>query len=119
MQVTIPVIYGIQALREFAKGEMLTNEEIAKRLDIAISYAVKVNRGLKMAGILHAVRGAQGGYSLVKPLAQVQIAELVNGMEGRLLPPEQSDTKDMAAIRGRLRDKLIDGGWRQPVSSIL
>jgi DNA-binding IscR family transcriptional regulator len=116
----MPVIYGIQALREYRKaGGVLTNEEIARRLDIDRNYAFKVNRCLKLAGFIEAVRGPCGGYVLAQGAAGRTIAEFIAGMDGGVLAPEDGDTKEMGDVRALLRTLLVEGGWGKSVKSLL
>ena len=119
MQCKKTLIYAIQALKEYQKGAMLTNEQIAQRLNIDRGYARKANRLLVLAGFLRTERGPEGGYILAKPLAKTSIAELVAGVDGGILEDEPGETSDMKRIRQNLRDTLQKSGWKQPVTSVL
>jgi Rrf2 family protein len=120
MQIKVTTIYAIQALREFRGAkEILSNTDIAKRLDISISYATEVNRKLTVAGFLEGVRGPTGGHKLAKDLTKIPIAELIEKIDGGLLEDEAGETEDMLAIRATLRGALTSKGWGRPVSSLL
>lgn len=119
MQITKPVIYGVQALQQLDKEGMLTREGIARRLDISIAYSARVCGALKKAGLVTASRAPGSGYSLAKPLKEITIAEMVRGMEGELIDAEEGDTDDMLAIRLKLNELLMKGGWGRPVSSLI
>lgn len=119
MQITILTIHGIQALREYRKaGGILTNEEIARRLNIDREYAFKVNRQLKRAGFLSAMRGSQGGYAMARGATDRSVADLIAGVEG-LLMIQGRDTGAMQVIRSRLQELLVCGGLGKSVKTLL
>lgn len=116
------VVYGIQALRLYQQtNKGLMSEEVAQQLDISPDYAAKVNRLLIAAGFIKGARD-RTGYKLVKDLKKTSIAEMMRGIDksiNRILDDDPGDTDDMLAIRKRLRDTLVSGGWGKPVSSLL
>jgi len=120
MQIKKPTIYAIQALREYqSTQDILTTPDIARRLDISIAYATKVNRALVEGGFVEAIRGSMGGHRLAKDLRKIPIAELIGQIDGGLLDEEPGETKDMLDIRRKLRDTLAERGWGKPVASLL
>jgi Rrf2 family protein len=120
MQIKRSTIYAIQALREYqGSKDILSTTDIAKRLDISIAYANKVNRTLIQGGFIESIRGSQGGYKLARDLSKTPIAELVRQIDGGLLEEEGGETRDMLAIRKRLRETLGGKGWGEPISGLL
>jgi len=119
MQITKPVIYGVQILRELSRESPLTAEEIAKRVNISIPYSAKVCASLKRAGLLVASRASGVGWSLAKPLDKTTIAEMIQGVEGGLIDDLEGETRDMKAIRRKLRELLSQDGWGLPLSSLV
>ncbi len=82
--------YGIRLIIELAGNNniMMNLSEIAKRQDISMKYLSMIIIPLKRAGIVISSRGAYGGYKLVKPPAQITVANIVNLLEGDLEPVE-------------------------------
>jgi Rrf2 family iron-sulfur cluster assembly transcriptional regulator len=121
MRIKKTTIYAVQALRECrrASGTALTNDQIARRLDIHFTYAVKVDRLLKRAGLIQAARGPGGGYTLARDITETSIAEFIQKVDGDLLDDEAGETEDMLMIRRKMRKTLVDRGWRQPISALL
>ena len=120
MEIKRPTIYAIQALREYQNAKQpLTRTDIAQRLDISIAYSTKIHRILIEAGFLEGIRGPQGGHRLVKDLTKTTIAELIRQIDGGLLEDEGGETKDMLAIRRKLRRALGGKGWGEPASELL
>lgn len=120
MQITQRVIYGTLALRELSRsGGTLSGDDIARRLNISIPYAVKVLQLLRSGGLVDARKGTQGGYFLVKSLHQTPVLDLIRAVDGGLVDDDPGDSKDMAAIRKKLRYNLIHRGLGRPVSSLL
>lgn len=59
-------------------------KEIAKREDISIKYLEQVIIPLRTAGLVKAIRGAKGGYSLAKPPSEIFLNDLFETLEGPL-----------------------------------
>jgi Rrf2 family iron-sulfur cluster assembly transcriptional regulator len=116
MQFTKRVIYAFEALGEFAKAGQLSNDDIARRLDIAFPYALKITGALTKGGLLKSKQGAQGGYTLAKPLDKVTQAEVIRVVDKGFFDDDPADDEPMAAIRRKLRKQA---GWTGPVTSVL
>ena len=107
MQVSPTTIYAIQALRAL-DAEPLTNDELARRLDISFAYAIKVNTVLRKAGV---IVSTNKGYKLTCPLGKVQMDQVVRVAEG-LASKSPKDTEEMAEIRAQFR-KVLAAGLRR------
>ncbi len=86
----IKVTYGIMATIELAKQDAsipLQAKIIAKRQGIPSKFIEQILQGLKQAGIVRSLRGAQGGYSLAQHPSQISLAELVNSLNGAVSEP--------------------------------
>jgi len=59
-------------------------EEICRRRDLAKDYLTKIFGQLARAGLVTAVRGKGGGYSLAKPPERITLLEVVEAVEGPL-----------------------------------
>ncbi len=78
--------YALVALLELAavqaSGEVLRVADLASRQGIPERYLEQVLASLRQAGILQSVRGPGGGYRLVRPPAQLALAEVLQVLEG-------------------------------------
>ncbi|MFA9561012.1 MAG: Rrf2 family transcriptional regulator [Nitrospirota bacterium] len=86
----IKVTYGIMASIELARHDRsipLQAKAIAKQQGIPARFIEQILQGLKQAGIVRSLRGAQGGYTLAQDPGQISLAELVNSMNGNEAMP--------------------------------
>ena len=89
----IKVTYGIMATIELARHDRSTPlhaKAIAARQGIPSRFIEQILQGLKRAGLVKSLRGAQGGYTLAQDPNQITLAELVNSMNGG--EPQDSTT---------------------------
>ena len=77
--------YAIRALLDLARhideGPVLVRE-IAEREDISVRYLEQLLLPLKAAGIVRAIRGANGGFTLSKNPSDINLREIIQIMEG-------------------------------------
>lgn len=108
----IKVSYGIMATIELARHDRSTPlqaKAIATRQGIPSRFIEQVLQGLKQAGLVKSLRGAQGGYTLAQDPNEITLAELVNSMNGK--DATSSATKESlghGASRGASNSILID-----------
>lgn len=93
----IKVTYGIMASIELARHDRsipLQAKAIARQQGIPSRFIEQILQGLKRAGIVRSLRGAQGGYTLAQDPSQISLAELVNSMNGNeaILPSTNGST---------------------------
>jgi len=62
-------------------------KSIARRQAIPARFLEQVLHSMKKAGLVSSLRGAQGGYVLSKKPSEVSIAEILEALDGPLLPP--------------------------------
>ncbi len=76
--------YGIVLMTELARaeGDTRTTRELAARTRVPLPSASKVLKSLLQAGLVVSHRGANGGYGLARPAAELTLAELVTALEG-------------------------------------
>ncbi len=60
--------------------------EIAKRQGISLKYAEQLAGALVRGGLLRGVRGAAGGYALLRSPSEYTAGEILRCMEGTLVP---------------------------------
>ncbi len=59
-------------------------KEIAKKEDISLKYLEQVINPLRSGGLVKAVRGSKGGYSLAKHPSEICLYDVVETLEGPL-----------------------------------
>jgi FeS assembly SUF system regulator len=77
--------YGIVLLARFAaapRDAQLSARELAERAALPLPAASKMLKQLTAAGLLESLRGAKGGYRLVRAPEQITVAEIVHALEG-------------------------------------
>jgi len=79
--------YGLRLMLdlagEFGKGPVALND-IARRQSVSESYLLHLIPPLKKAGLVVAVRGAQGGYALARTPGRINLYEIISSEEGSL-----------------------------------
>ena len=77
--------YGLRAMVDLAvysEKESVSISCIAQRENISESYLEQLAGKLKKAGLIKSTRGAQGGYRLAKPAAEISVGDILRALEG-------------------------------------
>ena len=122
MRVSAKVDYAIRACAELAvaAGEgPVKGERIAQAQAIPLRFLENILLDLRHAGLVSSQRGAEGGYWLAKPPAEIVLADLIRALEGPIAnvrgnPPEDTAYEGPAkglqtvwvAVRANLRAVL-------------
>jgi Rrf2 family protein len=90
MKLSAQEEYGLRCMLQLARSapESMTVGEIAQREGLGESYAAKLLRLLREAGLLESVRGREGGYRLARPAEEVTVGEAVRALGGGLFYSE-------------------------------
>jgi Rrf2 family protein len=98
MQVSARVDYGTRALAELASrpGQLVTSEELAELQGIPVKFLEGILTQLRRAGLVLSKRGAEGGYRLARPAAEIAVADVFRALDGpiaavRGMAPEDMD----------------------------
>ena len=88
MKISTRGEYGLRALMELGmepdKG--LSLRDIAKRQNISLDYLEQIVPALKVAGLVKAKRGAQGGYQLARAPIDITMFDALRALEGSFEP---------------------------------
>ncbi len=102
MKISTKGRYALRMLLDMAQHQQegyVTLKDIAQRQAISKKYLEQIALILGQAGILHGVRGHQGGYRLVGKPADYTVLEVLWAMEGSLAPVACLDQGDNLCSR--------------------
>lgn len=83
--------YGVRAMFDLALhyGEgAIALKSVAQREHISEKYLEHLFASLKKAGLIHSVRGAQGGYRLARAPEEITLGDIIRVLEGPVAPTE-------------------------------
>jgi Rrf2 family protein len=123
MRITARADYAVRAAAELAaaegQGSPVKGEQLAKSQAIPKNFLENILTELRRAGIVRTRRGADGGYQLARPAAEITVADVLRAVEGPLAAvqgtrPEQLSYEGAAshlpevwvALRASLRSVL-------------
>jgi Rrf2 family protein len=69
---------------QFGSGEPVRIRKIAERHGVPPRFLVQILLQLKGAGLVSSVRGAAGGYQLIKPPQEVSLGHIMDVIDGLL-----------------------------------
>lgn len=69
-------------------------KSIAERQDISEHYLEQLIAGLRKAGLVKSVRGAQGGYVLGREPAKIRVGDVIRVLEGPIAPVDCVSEED-------------------------
>lgn len=81
--------YGLTAMIDLALNygdEPVALKSIAERQGISEPYLEQLIAGLRKAGLVKSIRGAQGGYMLSYPPDKITVGDVMRVLEGPLAP---------------------------------
>jgi Rrf2 family protein len=123
VKVTAKADYAVRAVLELASSGdgLVKGERIARAQQIPLKFLENILIDLRHAGIVHAQRGAEGGYRLARGADDVSLGDVIRAVEGPLAsvrgePPESVSYDGAAehmqtvwiAVRASLRSVLDD-----------
>ena len=86
MKISAKTEYACIAMMElasqFGTGEPVRIRRIAERHDVPPRFLVQILLQLKGAGLVASIRGAAGGYQLVKPPKDISLGQIMEVIEG-------------------------------------
>jgi len=77
--------YGLRLVMSLAvSGDQLTIRELAEREDLPDTTVAKIVGRLRRAGLVEAVRGRNGGYTLTRPADEISLGTVVSAFEAEV-----------------------------------
>jgi len=76
--------YAIQLLKIIPKDKKfcVSLKDISKEIGVSFLFLQKIARKLRLAGLIKATQGINGGYSLIKKQNQINLKDIVMAIEG-------------------------------------
>jgi Rrf2 family protein len=109
VRVSAKVDYAVRAAAELAAAGPgpVKGEALAQAQGIPLKFLENILGELRHAGLVRSQRGAEGGYWLAKPAAEITIADVIRAVEGPLAsvrgePPESVRYDGAAQALGKL-----------------
>lgn len=125
MKISTKGRYAVRVMLDLAKhntGECIKVKEIAERQGVSEKYLEQIIGVLNKAGYVKSVRGAQGGYRLVKEPGEYTVGMILRLTEGSLAPVacldveaetcDRVDTCETLAVWKELQNainRVVDG----------
>ncbi|RMF37950.1 MAG: Rrf2 family transcriptional regulator [Planctomycetota bacterium] len=104
MQLPVKVHYATLALLAMAKvhgsGQRIGAKAIAEQHGIPTQFLIQILQQLRAAGLIHGVRGAQGGFCLARSPASITLLDVVEAIcpaDNQPAAPSASDPLAAAA----------------------
>jgi Rrf2 family protein len=111
MRVSAKVDYALRASLELAAaGDGPTKgERISQAQDIPLKFLENILLELRHAGLVQSQRGAEGGYWLARPPAEIRLADVIRAVEGPLanVRGARPETIEYAGPAAKLQDVWI------------
>jgi Rrf2 family protein len=110
VRVSAKTDYAIRAALELAAaedGKPLKGERIATAQAIPLRFLENILMQLRHAGLVDSRRGAEGGYRLARPAAEVSLADVIRAIDGPL-----------AGVSGTRPESLSFGGVAEPMRDV-
>ncbi len=110
MRVSAKADYAVRAMIELASGteeSPVARERIAEAQDIPPRFLESILTELRYAGLARGRTGAEGGYWLARPSAEITVAEIISEVDGPL-----------ASVRGTPPDELTFRGDAKPRNEV-
>ena len=122
MRISAKADYAVRAAAELAaapSGRLVKGEELARAQGIPLEFLENILRAMRVAGIVIAQRGVDGGYALARPATEITLAEVVDAVEGPLAGMQRTPLEDLdyPGVAARLVDVWI--AMRESMRAVL
>jgi Rrf2 family protein len=110
VRISAKADYAVRAAAELAAaGEErpVKGEALATAQGIPQNFLENILADLRHAGLVKSQRGADGGYRLARPAAEVSVADVIRAVEGPL-----------AAVRGEAPEDVTYAGAAAPLQDV-
>jgi Rrf2 family protein len=110
MRISAKVDYAVRAAVQLAAAgddRPTKGDAIAQAQGIPVKFLENILSDLRHAGLVRSQRGADGGYWLNRPAAEISVADIIRAVEGPL-----------ASVRGQRPEDIAYVGPAEPLQSV-
>jgi Rrf2 family protein len=110
VRISAKADYALRACIQLAAAEgegHVKGERIAQAQEVPLKFLENILGDLRHAGLVRSQRGADGGYWLARPAAEITLAEIIRAVEGPL-----------ANVRGVRPDSISYQGAAEPLKDV-
>jgi|SRR5215207_3705113 len=110
MRISAKVDYAVRAAIELAVADdddLTKAEAIARAQEIPPKFLENILGDLRQGGLVRSQRGAEGGYRLARPAAEITLADIIRVVEG-----------PMASVRGGRPEDVRYDGNAEPLQKV-
>jgi Rrf2 family protein len=112
MRVSAKTDYALRAAVELAaapEGTPVKGERLATSQSIPLRFLENILLQLRHAGIIESRRGADGGYRLARPAAEITLADVIRAIDGPLagVSGQRPETLDFKGNSEPLREVWV------------
>lgn len=112
MRVSAKTDYAVRAAVELAAAEdhwPLKAERIAAAQDIPLRFLENILQRLRHAAVVDSRRGADGGYLLARPPAEISVADVIRAVDGPLIgvTGQRPETLEFPGVAAPLQEMWI------------
>ena len=124
MKISVKSEYALLAILELAceynSRNFCSLEEIAQHQLIPQPFLVQILIELKNAGYVESRRGANGGYRLLVHPKKIKVGEILELIEGPILPVKSTARKSRpkAKSKGQMKESILVSLWKDIRTSI-
>jgi Rrf2 family protein len=112
VRVSAKVDYALRAMTELAAAPPgpVKGERLAAAQSIPSKFLENILAELRHAGLVASQRGAEGGYQLARPAAEITVADVIRAVEGPIATVRGARPEDAAytGAAAALRDVWIE-----------
>jgi Rrf2 family protein len=98
----------LELASQYGTGEPVRIRWIAERHDVPPRFLVQILLQLKGAGLVGSVRGATGGYQLLKPPAEISLGQVMEVIDGSL----EENSQTSSASPDSMAAKVLIEAWK-------
>jgi len=99
LKITLRGYYAILAMTSMASHaspDIRTRvEDISEQHPIPDAFLLQIFQTLRRSGLVQSKRGAHGGFQLSKPAEQILLTEIIESVEGKILPSPLEERADL------------------------
>jgi Rrf2 family protein len=99
MRISARADYAVRAAAELAAAAgtgPVKGEQIARAQRIPLKFLLNILTELRHARLVQSHRGAEGGYELARPAAEITLAEVIRAVEGPLANVHDARPEELA-----------------------